>query len=97
MAIAMAKIGDWYRKAGGELFEIVAIDEADGTIEIQDFDGTVEEVEIETWADMRCRPADPPEDYSGSLDIESEDYITKRDVAGRNNWVDPLEFLDTTE
>lgn len=97
MAIAMAKIGDWYRKVGGELFEIVAIDEADGTIEIQDFDGTVEEVEIEAWYDMRCRPADPPEDYSGSLDIESEDYLAKRDMAGRKDCTDPLEYLDQTE
>ena len=97
MAIAMAKIGDWYRKVGGELFEIVAIDEADGTIEIQDFDGTVEEVEIEAWYDMHCRPADPPEDYSGSLDIESEDYLAKRDGAGRKDCTDPLEYLDKAD
>jgi hypothetical protein len=97
MAIAVAKIGDWYRKVAGELFEIVAIDEADGTIEIQYFDGTVEELEIEAWYDMGCRSADPPEDYSGSLDIDSEDYLAKCEVAGNKDCTDPLEFLDHAE
>lgn len=97
MAIAMPKIGDWYQKAGGELFEIVAIDEADGTIEIQYFDGTVEEVEVEAWYELKCRPAEAPEDYSGSLDIEPEDYSNKVDVAGNHEWEDPLRFVDQAD
>jgi hypothetical protein len=46
---------------------------------------------------MHCRPADPPEDYSGSLDIESEDYLAKRDTAGRKDCTDPLEYLDQVD
>jgi len=38
-------VGDWYRRRGGELFETVAIDEDDGTIDVQHFDGTVEEID----------------------------------------------------
>ena len=34
---------------GGSLFEVVAFDDDDGTIEIQYFDGTVEEMDIEDW------------------------------------------------
>ena len=45
-------VGDWYRRQGGELFEIVAIDEDDGTIEVQHFDGTVEELDFEAWDDQ---------------------------------------------
>ena len=97
MAIAMPKIGDWYQKPGGELFEIVAIDESDGTIEIQYFDGTVEEVEVDAWYEMGCQPAEAPEDYSGSLDIEPEDYSAKVEVAGNHEWADPLRYLDQTE
>jgi hypothetical protein len=40
-------IGEWYRRPGGETFEVVAIDPDDRTIEIQYFDGTVEELELE--------------------------------------------------
>ena len=42
-------IGNWYRILGGDSFEIVAFDEDDGTIELQYFDGTVEEMDLEDW------------------------------------------------
>ena len=43
MANPAPVIGSWYRKRGGETFEVVAIDPKDRTIEIQYFDGAVEE------------------------------------------------------
>jgi len=49
MATPQPGIGDWYRLNGGSLFEVVALDDDDGTIEIQYFDGTVEELDIEDW------------------------------------------------
>jgi hypothetical protein len=71
-------IGDWYRqKEGGALFEVVAFDDDDGTIEIQYFDGTVEEMDVDDWEaqwdDGALESADPPEDWSGSVDVEPED------------------------
>ena len=42
MANPAPVIGSWYRKRGGETFEVVAIDAKDRTIEIQYFDGAVE-------------------------------------------------------
>ena len=70
-------VGDWYRLNGGELFEVVAIDDDDGTIEIQYFDGTLEEMDFEDWeshCDERAlEAAEPPEDTSGSIDVESDE------------------------
>ena len=42
-------IGNWYRITGSDSFEVVAFDEDDGTIELQYFDGTVEEMDLEDW------------------------------------------------
>ena len=42
-------IGRWYRRSNGQLFEVVALDEADQTIELQFFDGTIDEVDVDTW------------------------------------------------
>jgi len=74
---ARPEIGAWYRLRGGESFEVVAIDEDDGTIEMQTFDGTVEEMEIEDWDTQRANGeienAEAPEDWSGSVDVDSED------------------------
>lgn len=77
MATPQPAIGDWYRLSGGALFEVVALDDDDGTIEIQYFDGTVEEMDIEDWdtqwEDGALEAAEAPEDWSGSVDIESGD------------------------
>lgn len=70
-------IGDWYRIRGGDTFEIVALDADDGTIEIQYFDGTVEEMDIEDWQSQNdenlIESVEPPEDWSGSVDVEPDD------------------------
>ena len=74
---AQPEIGAWYRARGGESFEVVAIDEDDGTIEVQYFDGTVEEMDQEDWdaqhASGEISEAEAPEDWSGSVDVDSED------------------------
>ena len=74
---AQPEIGAWYRLPSGESFEVVAVDEDDGTIEMQAFDGTVEEMDIEDWEAQRARGeienAQAPEDWSGSVDIDEED------------------------
>ena len=77
MATPQPGIGDWYRLNGGALFEVVARDDDDGTIEIQYFDGTVEEMDIEDWdaqwEDGALESAEAPEDWSGSIDVEGGD------------------------
>src|SRR6516165_3368448 len=71
MATPQPGIGDWYRLNGGALFEVVALDDDDGTIEIQYFDGTVEEMDIEDWEaqweEGALESAEAPEDWSGSV------------------------------
>ncbi|MCS6946008.1 MAG: hypothetical protein NZM12_00145 [Steroidobacteraceae bacterium] len=71
------QIGSWYRFQGGEQFEVVALDEDDRTVDVQYFDGTVEELDLDDWlaqADARLiEETEPPEDVSGSLDMDFED------------------------
>ncbi|MEX0732275.1 MAG: DUF6763 family protein [Aquisalimonadaceae bacterium] len=67
------EIGDWYESIMGDLFEVVALDLEDETIEIQYFDGAIEELDLETWNDLEIIPAEAPEDFTGSLDMARED------------------------
>jgi uncharacterized protein DUF6763 len=104
MATPQPGIGEWYRLNGGGLFEVVARDDDDGTIEIQYFDGTVEEMDIEDWdtqwEDGALESAEPPEDWSGSVDVESSDdehrggdsYGEERDLRAS-----PLDGIDLFE
>jgi len=64
------EVGAWYMDHMGRVFEIVASDEDDETIEIQYMDGTIEELDLETWAEFRKEPISPPEDWVASMDMD---------------------------
>ena len=89
-------IGQWYRRPGGESFEVVAIDRDDRTIEIQYFDGTIEELDSEAWIEMPIEEAEAPEDWTGSVDVDDEE---KGEMADQptEHWATPLEYLDKQE
>ena len=94
MAVQDPVIGNWYRRPNGTLFEVVALDEADGTIELQQFDGTIGEIEIENWQHLLLVEVSAPEDWSGSVDMDPEDYVGKKDTDMPSGFHDPLAFLD---
>jgi hypothetical protein len=83
-------VGQWYRGATNELFEIVAIDEEDETIEVQYFDGSITEMEYDSWneqlLDGDIEVADAPEDWTGSVDIGSEDLDRQPEDNTRADW-----------
>ena len=93
MAPIVPVIGNWYRRPGGGLFEVVAIDDDDATIEVQHYDGTVGEYDLEAWNEMLLIEAEPPEDWSGSLDMEREDYGVDRDERAADRFGNPLDDL----
>jgi hypothetical protein len=96
MAVEYPLIGAWYRHPNGSLFEVVAVDEGDATIELQHFDGTIDEVDLESWPGLLIEVG-APEDWSGSVDMDPEDFIGTQQSDLPAGWQDPLEFLDQTE
>ena len=87
-------VGDWYKDRSGETFEVVAMDEEAGTVEVQYFDGTVEELDLDNWHEIHPVPVEAPEDWSGSLDITREDYGVDLDDPLHSDWQNPLDELD---
>ena len=99
-------IGNWYRIQAGDSFEVVAYDEDDGTIELQYFDGTVEEMDIEDWQAEQENGAleevEPPEDWTGSVDVDPEEDDVRGalgygDDDDRRQSTNKLEGLDLFE
>lgn len=88
-------VGQWF-KTDGEPFEIVGIDASAEIVLVQHFDSTLEEFDFDTWTQMATQPCAPPEDYSGALDIEREDYGVDRDevTVRPGRWDNPLDLLD---
>ena len=90
-------IGAWYRRTNGGLFEVVAIDDDDGTIEIQHFDGTIDEIDREVWPGLLIERVAAPEDWSGSVDMDAEDETSADSGEAPLGWHDPLEMFDQAE
>ena len=99
-------IGNWYRIQGSDSFEVVAFDEDDGTIELQYFDGTVEEMDLDDWQAVSeggaLEEIEAPEDWTGSVDVDPEED-DQRGTAGyereddRRQSAGKLEGLDLFE
>jgi hypothetical protein len=91
------RIGDWYQNSSGESFEIVAQDEEDETLELQYYDGTVEELDRETWESMRPQLIEPPEDWNGSMDLAREDLDDFETGSETDDWLSELDRLDRNQ
>ena len=94
MAVQYPMIGQWFRRPNGTLFEVVAIDEEDRTVELQQFDGTLDEVDVESWPDLFLVEVSAPEDWSGSVDMDPEDFIQSNNKEMPAGFHDPLAYLD---
>jgi len=68
-------IGNWYRnQETGNDFEVVALDEDAQTIEIQYFDGELEELDLDAWYELAIESIEETEDWTGPFDeMESDD------------------------
>jgi hypothetical protein len=97
MAVEYPVPGHWYRNPNGSLFEVVAVDEDDATVEVQHFDGTLDEIDLEAWPALVIEAVDAPEDWSGAIDMDPEDFVGKEQADLPAGWHDPLDFLDRTE
>lgn len=69
------EVGRWYEARDLDMvFEIVAIDARDGSIAIQFPDGDIEEMELETFTNLKLREIDQPGDDLEMYDDEDFDF-----------------------
>ena len=90
-------VGRWYRRVHGQMFEVVAVDEDDATIELQFFDGTIDELDMETWRRLLVERVAAPEDWSGSVDMDPEDFTGQDDGEMPAGYHDPLSMLENSD
>lgn len=94
-AVGRAQIGQWYlRSDKGELFQVIARDERTGAIEIQNFDGDIDEIDGAAWPALPVRFAEPPEDWTGPVDdVEVDDLGYSETDMQAADWSEPLETV----
>lgn len=79
-AVRRPQVGSWYKNLDeGAIFQVVSMDAASGTVEIQSFDGAVDSIEAEDWEQLRLVAAAAPEDWTGALENVDPDDVTEDD------------------
>ena len=69
------RIDHWYLDSiKDRSFTVIDFDDEEGIIEIQYFDGEVDELDMEEWEEMSLEVIEQPEDWTGSVDeVEPDD------------------------
>jgi hypothetical protein len=86
-------VSQWYRHLHkGQQFYVTALDEDEGTVEIQHFDGDLEEMDIDEWNATAVEPIAPPEDWTGPVDdIERDDLGYSETDMEEQDWQEPMQ------
>jgi hypothetical protein len=92
-------VGNWYQHLDkGQTFSVVALNEDEGLVEVQHFDGDLEEIDSETWYQLDLEPSEEPENWSGPIDVgEIDDLGTEVTDTTGADWNAPLLELPSTE
>lgn len=81
----------WYSHLDkGQRFFVAAIDERAGTVELQHFDGDLEEISLKEWRQWDIELSVAPENWAGPLDVGNVDDLGTEvtDTAG-TDWNEP--------
>lgn len=86
-------IDNWYHcPEKAQKFKVVATDDHTGTIEIQYFDGAVDEMDFSTWYALGIEHVEEPEDWTGPIDnIEKDDLNPVGTEMQREDWEAPYD------
>ncbi len=89
--------GHWYKRADlNTIFEVVALDDDEGTIEVQYFGGEVEELDLNSWELLELSQAAAPEDWSGALEVDDYTLGDELELAP-SSLDDVLNIIDSND
>ena len=82
--------GQWYAvRNNGQFFCVINVDTEHEVIDIQDFDGDIDELDFEEWEGLDLEAAAAPDDEEGALD-GNDDIGADADETRRSDWAEPL-------
>ena len=88
-------IGNWYQDSiEGLYFEVVAVDEHSGDIEVQYVDGEVSGIDRDSWSLLYLTPAAPPEDAGAAYGMSGDDDWYESDGFSADRWNNPLDEIE---
>lgn len=89
-------VGNWYKELQqGSLFEVVAIDENEQTINTQLLDGAIGEYDQDSWQELLLEEVAAPEDWRNAYELSQEDYLDPDATICPENWNNPINSIET--
>jgi hypothetical protein len=96
MAKLIPEVNSWYQDVEeDEIFEVVAVDDQEGYIEVQYLSGEIGEFDMETWREMLIITAQPPEDWRAPFEISDDEDVFPGGAFNVSNWDDPHANIDS--
>jgi hypothetical protein len=95
MGFQSPSIGAWYYdRDDQQVFEVVALDEQQGTVEVQYLDGAISEFDLDSWSLLPLTPAAAPEDSDAAYELSREDRWNDDDIMVPDAWNNPLNDIE---
>ncbi len=90
---------NWYQYLDkGQKFRVVALNEDEGNVEIQYFDGVVEEIGLDGWYELDIEPVEAPGNWTGPFDVaETDDLGTQITDTTADDWAAPQQEIKSEE
>ncbi len=89
-------ISQWYKhRDKGDQFQVIAADEE--TVQLQHFDGDIEELDRDAWPDLEVTPIEAPEDWTGPMDDIERDDLGYDEPAADLDEIEPADEDDEIE
>ncbi len=90
--------GQWYENLEeNESFRVLSVDEDAETVEIEYLDGDIEEIDLDTWAELDLDKIDQPEGWTGSDEDDDDDDDDDEDDDLEETWDDDDDEDDEDE
>ena len=85
-------VDNWYLHLDkGQRFKVVALDDERGLVELQHFDGDIEELSLAEWSKMEIELSEEPQNWSAAVDVgEIDDLGTEVTDTSKDDWSESL-------
>jgi len=96
MSKYIPSVGSWFKEVQqGLIFEVVAFDEANQTVETQLIDGEVSEFDMDSWGELALQPIEEPEDWRNAYELSQEDYLDPDATIVPEEWNNPIHSIES--
>lgn len=87
--------GEWFLISDRLVVMVTAVDKEERMVEIQYFDGTIAEMDLDQWSRQSLESIEEPEDWSGPFDeLENDDLGFDAIGIQATSWNNPIDRFD---